>query len=96
MKHLLDVNVLLAAIWSNHSRHTEAFAWWQDRYIAAVPAHQPTLRPALVPSDAQVAPPKTRTWRGGSDSVSAASSAPMDSSDIHSDYQEADISDISL
>jgi len=27
MKHLLDVNVLLAAIWANHPQHPRAFAW---------------------------------------------------------------------
>jgi hypothetical protein len=27
MKHLLDVNVLVAAIWENHSQHTKAIAW---------------------------------------------------------------------
>jgi toxin-antitoxin system PIN domain toxin len=37
MKHLLDVNVLLAAIWSNHSRHTEAFAWLEGKSIVLCP-----------------------------------------------------------
>jgi toxin-antitoxin system PIN domain toxin len=27
MKYLLDVNVLLAAIWENHPQHHKAFAW---------------------------------------------------------------------
>jgi len=33
MKHLLEVNVLLAAIWSNHSRHTETFAWMEGKSV---------------------------------------------------------------
>ena len=37
MKHLLDVNVLLAAIWSHHSRHAETFAWLKDREIVLCP-----------------------------------------------------------
>lgn len=37
MKHLLDVNVLLAAIWVNHSRHAEAFAWLKDKSIVVCP-----------------------------------------------------------
>lgn len=37
MKRLLDVNVLLAAIWSDHSRHSEAFAWLRDKEIAVCP-----------------------------------------------------------
>ena len=27
VRHLLDVNVLLAAIWSSHPQHAKAFAW---------------------------------------------------------------------
>jgi len=37
MKHLLDVNLLLAAIWSNHSKHTEAFAWLEGKSIETCP-----------------------------------------------------------
>ena len=37
MKHLLDVNVLLAAIWTNHSRHADAFAWVEGKSIVLCP-----------------------------------------------------------
>ena len=37
MKHLLDVNVLLASVWANHSRHTEAFAWVEGKHIVLCP-----------------------------------------------------------
>jgi toxin-antitoxin system PIN domain toxin len=37
MKHLLDVNLLLAAIWSNHSNHAEAFAWIEGKSIVVCP-----------------------------------------------------------
>lgn len=37
MKHLLDVNVLLAAVWSNHSRHQETFAWLEGKSIVLCP-----------------------------------------------------------
>ena len=37
MKHLQDVNVLLAAIWSNHSRHAEAFSWLMGKSIVLCP-----------------------------------------------------------
>lgn len=37
MKHLLDVNLLLAAIWTNHSRHEAAFAWLEGRNIVVCP-----------------------------------------------------------
>lgn len=37
MKHLLDVNVLLAAIWSGHSRNKEVFAWLEGKEIAICP-----------------------------------------------------------
>ena len=33
MKHLLDVNVLLASVWANHSRHMEAFVWVEGKNI---------------------------------------------------------------
>ena len=37
MKYLLDVNLLLAAIWENHSRHAEAFVWLEDKNIFLCP-----------------------------------------------------------
>lgn len=37
MRHLLDVNVLLAAIWSGHSRNKEAFTWLEGKDIAICP-----------------------------------------------------------
>ena len=37
MKHLLDVNVLLAAIWTNHSRHSEAFPWLDGKSVVLCP-----------------------------------------------------------
>ena len=37
MKHLLDVNVLLAGIWENHSRHAEVFAWLDGKNIVLCP-----------------------------------------------------------
>ena len=37
MKYLLDVNLLLAAIWENHSRHAEAFAWLEDKTVLSCP-----------------------------------------------------------
>ena len=37
MKHLLDVNVLLAAIHQGHSRHSEAFSWLKGRQIVLCP-----------------------------------------------------------
>ena len=37
MKHLLDVNVLLAAIWANHSRHAETFAWLPGKNLVVCP-----------------------------------------------------------
>ena len=40
MKHLLDVNVLLASIWANHSRHTEAFAWLVGKNILLCPLNE--------------------------------------------------------
>jgi toxin-antitoxin system PIN domain toxin len=35
--HLLDVNVLLAAIWQEHPHHQRAFAWLVGRKIAVCP-----------------------------------------------------------
>ena len=37
MTHLLDVNVLLAAIWEEHPLHTRAFAWLNGKSIALCP-----------------------------------------------------------
>ena len=37
MKHLLDVNVLLAAIWSNHPLHRQAFDWLDGKSISLRP-----------------------------------------------------------
>ena len=37
MKHLLDVNVLLAAIWDNHPHHARAFAWLSGKSILLCP-----------------------------------------------------------
>ncbi len=37
MKHLLDVNVLLAAIWDNHPSHARAFDWLSGKDILLCP-----------------------------------------------------------
>jgi toxin-antitoxin system PIN domain toxin len=37
MKCLLDVNILLAAIWTNHSRHAECFAWLVGKELVVCP-----------------------------------------------------------
>lgn len=37
MKYLLDVNVLLAANWTNHPQHARAFAWLAGRDVALCP-----------------------------------------------------------
>lgn len=37
MKYLLDVNVLLAAIWVSHSDHLKADAWVQKKELATCP-----------------------------------------------------------
>ena len=37
MKHLLDVNLLLAAIWTSHPQHAVAFAWMADKLLAVCP-----------------------------------------------------------
>jgi toxin-antitoxin system PIN domain toxin len=37
MKYLLDVNVLIAAIWTNHSRHPESFAWLAGKDLVICP-----------------------------------------------------------
>jgi toxin-antitoxin system PIN domain toxin len=35
--HLLDVNVLLAAIWKEHPHHQRAFEWLKEKKIAVCP-----------------------------------------------------------
>ncbi len=40
MKHLLDVNVLLAAIWENHPQHAKVFAWLPGKNLAMCPLAQ--------------------------------------------------------
>lgn len=37
MKHLLDVNVLLAAIWGNHPLHGQASAWLKGKRTIVCP-----------------------------------------------------------
>ncbi len=37
MKYLLDINVLLAAIWKNHSQHSKAFGWLADKEVVLCP-----------------------------------------------------------
>jgi len=37
VKYLLDVNVLLAAIWKNQPDHTKADAWVQGKGLATCP-----------------------------------------------------------
>ena len=37
MKYLLDVNVLLAAIWVNHPDHSKSFAWLTGKDILLCP-----------------------------------------------------------
>jgi len=36
-KHLLDVNVLLAAMWVNHPQHAKAFAWLSGKSVLLCP-----------------------------------------------------------
>ena len=36
-RHLLDVNMLLAAIWVNHPEHAKAFAWLSGKAILLCP-----------------------------------------------------------
>jgi toxin-antitoxin system PIN domain toxin len=35
--HLLDVNLLLAAIWANHPQHAKAFAWLSGKSVMLCP-----------------------------------------------------------
>jgi toxin-antitoxin system PIN domain toxin len=37
VKHLLDVNVLLAAIWTQHPQHAVAFAWLAGKEVVVCP-----------------------------------------------------------
>lgn len=37
MKYLLDVNVLLAAIWENHPMHARAYAWLDGKSVLLCP-----------------------------------------------------------
>jgi len=37
MTHLLDVNVLLAAIWENHPHHARTFIWLEGKQLAVCP-----------------------------------------------------------
>jgi toxin-antitoxin system PIN domain toxin len=37
MTHLLDVNVLLAAIWKEHPHHGRAFDWLDGKHVAVCP-----------------------------------------------------------
>jgi toxin-antitoxin system PIN domain toxin len=37
MTHLLDVNVLLAAIWENHPHHVRTFPWLEGKQICVCP-----------------------------------------------------------
>lgn len=37
MSHLLDVNVLLAAIWGNHPQHGQAEAWLKGKAVTVCP-----------------------------------------------------------
>jgi predicted nucleic acid-binding protein len=40
MKYLLDVNVLLAAIWVKHAQHSQAKAWLEDKEVALCPVSE--------------------------------------------------------
>ena len=37
MRHLLDVNLLLAAIWAGHPQHAKAFAWLSGKNVMLCP-----------------------------------------------------------
>ena len=37
MIHLLDVNVLLAAIWDNHPQHVRTFRWLEGKQLSVCP-----------------------------------------------------------
>jgi uncharacterized protein len=38
--HLLDVNLLLAAIWANHPQHAKAFAWLSGKSVMLCPVSE--------------------------------------------------------
>src|ERR1700677_5124442 len=40
MKYLLDVNILLAAIWTDHPHHAKAFAWLDGKDAALCPVSE--------------------------------------------------------
>jgi toxin-antitoxin system PIN domain toxin len=37
MTHLLDVNLLLAAIWDEHPQHARVFEWLKDKKVGVCP-----------------------------------------------------------
>ena len=37
MKYLMDVNLLIAAIWSTHTNHQKADAWTKDKELVTCP-----------------------------------------------------------
>jgi len=37
MKHLLDVNVLLAGIWTSHPKHLVTFTWLKSKILVVCP-----------------------------------------------------------
>jgi predicted nucleic acid-binding protein len=37
VKYLLDVNVLLAAMWASHPQHAKAFAWLTGKSVVLCP-----------------------------------------------------------
>ena len=37
MKHLLDVNVLLAGIWTSHPKHPVTFTWLKGKHLVVCP-----------------------------------------------------------
>lgn len=37
MKYLLDVNLLIAAVWTTHADHTKADAWITGKQLALCP-----------------------------------------------------------
>jgi toxin-antitoxin system PIN domain toxin len=37
LRHLLDVNLLLAAIWANHPQHAKTFAWLSGKSVILCP-----------------------------------------------------------
>jgi predicted nucleic acid-binding protein len=40
MKHLLDVNVLLAGIWTTHAHHQQVLTWLQGKEIVLCPVSE--------------------------------------------------------